>query len=104
MASAVVHGDVGAAVAASRKPTAAGSRERHVFVVCTGEHCAEAGSQELLLELRHECRHTGTDLRVGASRCMGRCQLAPAVMENGRMLGWVSQRRLRSELCRLGIK
>lgn len=79
------------------------SRERHVFVVCTGEQCAEAGSHDLLSELKHECRHAKADVRVGASRCLGHCQLAPAVMEDGRMLGWVSRSRLRGELSRLGL-
>jgi NADH:ubiquinone oxidoreductase subunit E len=77
---------------------------RHVIVVCTGESCAGAGSRDLLSELKHQCRRVSGDLRVGESRCMGHCQLAPAVMEDGRMLGWVSPRRLRSELERLGIR
>lgn len=80
------------------------ARERHVFVVCTGEQCAEAGSRDLLSDLKHECRHADADVRVGASRCLGHCQLAPAVMEDGRMLGWVSRRRLRGELSRLGLR
>lgn len=79
-------------------------RERHVFVVCTGEQCAEAGSHDLLSDLKHECRHADADVRVGASRCLGHCQLAPAMMEDGRMLGWVSRRRLRGELSRLGLR
>jgi NADH:ubiquinone oxidoreductase subunit E len=43
-------------------------------------------------------------VRVGASRCLGHCQLAPAMIEDGRMLGWVSRRRLRGELSRLGLR
>jgi NADH:ubiquinone oxidoreductase subunit E len=34
---------------------------------------------------------------------MGHCALAPAVMEDGRLLGAMSSRRLRSELMRLGV-
>lgn len=92
-----------AAVKADVAPDGA-CRERHVFVVCTGEQCAEAGSQDLLMDLKHECRHADADVRVGASRCLGHCQLAPAVIEDGRMLGWVSRRRLQGELSRLGLK
>lgn len=80
------------------------ARQRHVIVVCTGETCAHAGSGELVAELERQCRHSAADVRVGTSRCMGHCQLAPAVMEDGRMMGWVSPRRLRSELQRLCVK
>lgn len=86
-----------------RRASCQGPTDRHVFVVCTGELCAEAGSRELLSQLRHQCRHAESDIRVGESRCMGHCQLAPAMMEDGRMLGWVSRRRLKGELARLGI-
>jgi NADH:ubiquinone oxidoreductase subunit E len=79
------------------------ARERHVIVVCTGESCAEAGSSDLVAELNHQCRHAADHVRVGTSRCMGHCQLAPAVMGDGRMMGWVSPKRLRCELQRLGI-
>ncbi|NWF84697.1 MAG: NAD(P)H-dependent oxidoreductase subunit E [Bryobacteraceae bacterium] len=82
----------------------AAARQRHVFVVCTGEQCSEAGSRDLLSDLKHECRHADADVRVGASRCLGHCQLAPAMIEDGRMLGWVSRRRLRGELSRLGLR
>jgi NADH:ubiquinone oxidoreductase subunit E len=78
--------------------------DRHVFVVCTGECCADAGAGELLDELQHRRRSRGKDLRVGRSRCIGRCQMAPAVVENGYVLGWVSQRRLKVELMRLGLE
>jgi NADH:ubiquinone oxidoreductase subunit E len=54
--------------------------------------------------LEHECRRAKGDVRVGASGCLGHCQLAPAVIEDGRMMGWVSARRLRNELHRLGLK
>jgi len=79
------------------------ARDRHVIVVCTGESCAEAGSSDLVAELNQQCRHAAAHVKVGTSRCMGHCQLAPAVMGDGRMMGWVSPRRLRSELQRLGI-
>lgn len=93
------------ASAASKLNVGAGrvDREKHVFVVCTGQHCLKAGSGELLSDLKHECRHTSAEVRVGASRCLGHCQLAPAIMEDGRMMGVVSRRRLQLELSRLGL-
>lgn len=77
--------------------------DRHVFVVCTGEACEHAGANDILRELRHRCDHAQGDLRIGASQCLGHCQLAPAMVEDGRILGAVSHRRLKIELMRLGL-
>ena len=78
-------------------------QEPHVFVVCTGEACESAGASGILQELKHQCHHAQCDLRIGASQCLGHCQLAPAMVGDGRVLGAVSQRRLRIELMRLGL-
>lgn len=75
---------------------------RHVMVVCTGESCVDAGAGEILAELKEQRRHAHCDLRVGSSRCLGHCQAAPAIVEDGKVLGWVSCRRIRAELRRLG--
>ena len=82
-----------------------GAPDRHVFVVCNGESCRHAGSNQLLGLLRRRCEHHGGhhDIRISSSKCLGRCGLAPAMVENGRMMGWVSLRRLKSELMRLGL-
>jgi len=77
--------------------------KRHVLVVCTGETCQHAGSGALLQELKRHCRHAVGDVRVSASHCIGHCQLAPAMVEDGRLLGLVSERRLRCELRRIGV-
>lgn len=79
--------------------------DRHVFVVCNGESCRHAGSNRLLGLLRRQCTHQDEshDVRISSSKCLGRCGLAPAMVENGKVLGWVSLRRLRSELSRLGL-
>jgi NADH:ubiquinone oxidoreductase subunit E len=77
--------------------------DRHVIVVCTGEQCADAGAKDLLDTLRCERKHARGELRTGEADCMGHCALAPAVMEDGRLLGAMSSRRLRSELMRLGV-
>jgi NADH:ubiquinone oxidoreductase subunit E len=79
--------------------------DRHVFVVCSGESCRHAGSSRLLGLLRRQCTHQGPrhDVRISASKCIGRCGTAPAMVEDGQLLGWVSLRRLKSELTRLGL-
>jgi NADH:ubiquinone oxidoreductase subunit E len=79
--------------------------ERHVFVVCDGESCHDAGSNRLLGLLHDQCPHRSRrgHVRVSASRCLGRCGMAPAMVEDGRVLGWVSLHRLKSELIRLGL-
>jgi NADH:ubiquinone oxidoreductase subunit E len=76
---------------------------RHVMVVCTGESCVDAGAKDLLAELKERRREAHGDLRVGSSRCLGHCQAAPAMVEDGKVLGWVSCRRIRAELLRLGV-
>jgi NADH:ubiquinone oxidoreductase subunit E len=87
-------------IQASDRQTCAG---RHVFVVCTGESCKDAGADALLEGLNHECKGHAGDVRLGASKCLGHCAAAPAVMEDGHLLRWVSWKRLRAELMRIGI-
>lgn len=76
---------------------------RHVFVVCTGEECRRQGSEELLHALEQARADSDADICVAAARCLGHCGLAPAVMEDGELLGAVSTRRLRMEMARLGL-
>jgi len=78
---------------------------RHVFVVCDGESCRHSGSRRLLGLLRRRCTHpgNGSDVRISSSQCLGRCGAAPAMVEDGQLLGWVSLHRLKSELARLGL-
>jgi bidirectional [NiFe] hydrogenase diaphorase subunit len=79
--------------------------DRHVFVVCSGDSCRHAGSNRLLGLLRRQCTHQGVqhDVRISSCKCIGRCGIAPAMVEDGQVLGWVSPRRLKSELTRLGL-
>lgn len=91
------------ATARLREISEPGRRERHVFVVCKGDTCRRAGSEGILSDLEHRCRHADADLRVGASKCLGHCELAPAMMEDGQMLGAVSRQRLKIEMLRLGL-
>jgi NADH:ubiquinone oxidoreductase subunit E len=55
--------------------------------------------------LRRQCTHQSTshDVRISSSKCIGRCGTAPAMVKDGQVLGWVSLRRLKSELTRLGL-
>lgn len=78
-------------------------RGRNVMVVCTGKHCQGHGAGELLKALREVSQEQAGDIRISASRCLGHCECAPAMVENGTVLRWVSLRRLRAELIRLGI-
>lgn len=80
------------------------SADRHVFVVCTGEHCAESGASQLWEALKNALPGKSSDVRISASkRCIGHCAAAPAMVEDGKVLRWVSLRRLRGELLRLGL-
>lgn len=78
-------------------------RDRHVMVVCTGEHCRNKGAGQLLDDLKHHHEHAHGDLRISESKCIRRCQAAPAMVEDGRVMGWMSRMRLKIELLRLGL-
>jgi len=56
-----------------------------------------------LLQRRYGQKCPGHDVRISSSKCLNHCGLAPAMVENGRVMGWVSLRRLKSELLRLGL-
>ncbi|MGJ5814969.1 NAD(P)H-dependent oxidoreductase subunit E [Paludibaculum fermentans] len=88
---------------ALNKPTPHVCRNRHVMVVCTGESCRNAGATDLLHDLKHHHEHASGDLRIGESKCIHRCQAAPAMIEDGRVMGWMSRMRLKIELLRLGL-
>jgi bidirectional [NiFe] hydrogenase diaphorase subunit len=79
--------------------------DRHVFVVCSGESCRNAGSNHLLGLLQRQCSHTheNHDVRISSAKCIGRCGAAPAMVENGKVLGWVSLSGLKSKLLRMGL-
>lgn len=78
---------------------------RHVFVVCSGESCRHAGSNRLLGLLQRHCQEhdESHDVRISSSKCIGRCAAAPAMVKNGEVFGWVSSRRLKSDLMRIGL-
>lgn len=79
-------------------------RDRHVFVVCGGESCRFAGAKDLIDYLKHAPVTGDVDVRIAESRdCIGHCAAAPAMVEDGQILRWVSPHRLKVELLRLGI-
>lgn len=57
----------------------------------------------LLDELEGWRAAADSDLRIAASRCLGHCALAPAVIEDGELVGAMTERRLRLEMHRLGL-
>lgn len=77
---------------------------RHEIVVCTGEECRRCGAMALLHELEEWRAGPDGGLRIAASDCLGHCALAPAVLEDGELLGSVTGRRLRTEMRRLGLR
>lgn len=85
------------------KPGTHTCQSRHVMVVCTGESCKNAGAYDLLHDLKHHHEHVLGDLRIAESKCIHRCQAAPAMVEDGRVMGWMSRIRLKLELLRLGL-
>lgn len=57
----------------------------------------------LLSELEGWRAEADSNLRIAASRCLGHCALAPAMIEDGELLAAVTERRLRLEKRRLGL-
>lgn len=57
----------------------------------------------LLHELEQWRAGAAGGLRVASAECLGHCALAPAVLEDGELLGPVTGRRLRTEMRRLGL-
>lgn len=92
------------ATIAARPEAARCQCSRHVFVVCTGEECRRMGALDLLRDLEIARERSDADIRIAPSRCLGHCGLAPAMIEDGELMGAVSGRRLQVELARLGIK
>ncbi|MGQ9917277.1 MAG: NAD(P)H-dependent oxidoreductase subunit E [Bryobacteraceae bacterium] len=88
---------------AERQKAARACRSCHVFVVCNGEECRRQGAEEILHDLEQACAHSDGGICVAAADCLGHCELAPAMIEDGELVGAVSRRRLRVEMARLEI-
>jgi NADH:ubiquinone oxidoreductase subunit E len=73
---------------------------RHTVVVCMGKDCQEAGSDHLARVLER-CDSCSRGIRVVKTKCLGCCGIAPAVAEDDRLMGRVTEQRLESELRRL---
>lgn len=81
----------------------------HTFVVCTGTACYVAGARKLLDVLEHRCAKAGGTsadgkVSVASARCIGCCGLAPALIEDGRIVGRVTEAQLNRELDQVGVK
>jgi bidirectional [NiFe] hydrogenase diaphorase subunit len=81
----------------------------HTFVVCTGTACYVAGARKLLDVLAKRCTKAGSTsadgkVSVASARCIGCCGLAPALIEDGRIVGRVTAAQLNSELDQVGVK
>lgn len=80
----------------------------HTFVVCTGTACYVAGAKHLMGVLEHRCAKAGSTsadgkVSVAAARCIGCCGLAPALIQDGRIVGRVTVAQLNGELDRIGV-
>jgi len=81
----------------------------HTFVVCTGTACYVAGARKILDVLEHRCAKSGGTsadgkVSVGSARCIGCCGLAPALIEDGRIVGRVTAEQLNNRLDQVGAK
>jgi bidirectional [NiFe] hydrogenase diaphorase subunit len=81
----------------------------HSLVVCTGTACYVAGARKLLDVLEQRCAKAGGTsadgkVSVASARCIGCCGLAPALIEDGRIVGRVTVAQLNKELDQIGVK
>ena len=81
----------------------------HTFIVCLGTACYVAGALGVLEKLERRCCKAGETtpdgkVSVQSARCIGSCGLAPAVIQDGQIVGRVSPRQLDEELDRIGVQ
>lgn len=80
----------------------------HSIVVCTGTACYVAGAQKLMHVLEHRCARAGGTspdgkVSVATARCIGCCGLAPAAIQDGRIVGRMTPELLNRELDQIGV-
>jgi NADH:ubiquinone oxidoreductase subunit E len=71
----------------------------HVVKVCAGPACRKKGARALLEQAGTE--HDG--VRVRECTCLGSCDEAPAVMEDGELVGGLTPQEFEEELARLSM-
>ncbi len=81
----------------------------HTIQICVGTACYVAGAQALLRVLEGRCCKSGRTspdgkVSVQTARCIGSCGLAPAVINDGRIMARVTQDQLNAELDRIGVQ
>lgn len=56
---------------------------KHIITLCNGTSCHVKGGHSLLKEVEQKVAENGADVTVEKVRCLGCCDLAPAVMIDG---------------------
>ncbi|MCX8044111.1 MAG: NAD(P)H-dependent oxidoreductase subunit E [Desulfobacterota bacterium] len=59
--------------------------KKNVVTICTGSGCHVCGGSELLKKVEAAVSGDGADVTLEKVRCLGCCDLAPAVMINGQL-------------------
>ena len=81
----------------------------HSYIVCLGTACYVKGALGLLETLERRCAKVGSTspdgkVSVSSARCIGACGLAPALVQDGKIMGRATQQQLEEELDRIGVK
>ena len=75
----------------------------HIVEVCNGTACRARGARLLIEKLARESPSL-FQLRVVERPCIGCCELAPALIEDGQLVGHVTTKTLSEELHKLEVE
>ena len=85
------------------------SEGEHLYMVCLGKACLAKGASELLETVEHRLSNAGLlsrdgKVRVHPTSCIGVCELAPAVIRDGEVVGRLTPERLEADLDAIGVE
>jgi NADH-quinone oxidoreductase subunit E len=61
--------------------------KKYIVTVCTGSGCHVKGGSQIIQNLEQKVAGNGTQITLEKVRCLGCCDMSPAVMINGELYG-----------------
>jgi len=74
--------------------------KKNIITLCTGTGCQVCGGGALLKQVEAKIASNGVDITIEKVRCLGCCDMAPAVMINGQLYGGDEAQAKLSEILR----
>jgi NADH-quinone oxidoreductase subunit E len=72
--------------------------KKHIVTICTGSGCHVKGGSQIIKDLEKKVSENGTQITLDKVRCLGCCDISPAVMINGELYGGVQAQSKLSEI------